>query len=71
MSELARVLERVRQRRRSRARSPNGNGPAVCPETRMGCALLPGTLVFDTVSGEEGRVLGSTRENVVVAAPKR
>lgn len=72
MSELARVLERVRQTRQAqRAAIAAAAGEMSCPERRLGCALMPGTIVFDTVTGEEGEVIGGTRENVVFPTARR
>lgn len=72
MSDIARIRERLRQARAVRAREVLGTHPkAECPEGRIGCRYEPGTRVFDRVTGEEGEVIGGTRENVVLAAPDR
>jgi hypothetical protein len=69
--ELDRVAEQLRQitkwresaaRVSSRARELS-TGPAAS-------GFAPGARVFDTISGEEGEVIGGTRENVVVPAAK-
>lgn len=72
MSELDRIRERVRQNREAQRQAmAEGARQASCPEGRMGCPLMPGTRVFDTVTGLEGEVVGGTRENVVVPIAKR
>lgn len=72
MSELDRIRERARQNRAAQRQAmADGARPVSCPEGRMGCPLLPGTRVFDTVTGLEGEVVAGTRENVVVPTAKR
>jgi hypothetical protein len=72
MSELDRIRERVRQNRQAQREAITDHaGPMSCPEGRMGCALMPGTIVFDTVTGLTGEVIAGTRENVVVPTAGR
>ena len=71
-SELDRVLERVRQNRAARANSLTAARAARTADA--GGALEPhpiGARVFDLVTGQEGSVVGSTRENIIVPAPER
>jgi len=42
-----------------------------CPQARLGCTFIAGDRVFDRVTGEEGIVIGGTRENLVVSTPGR
>jgi hypothetical protein len=72
MSELDRVLERVRQNRTARADSLTV--ARVARTTDAGNALEPhpiGARVFDLVTGQEGSVVGTTRENVIVPVTQR
>lgn len=72
MSAIDRLLDRLREARTARARELRAGGAAPrCAEDRLGCRFRPGDRVFDLVSGEEGEVLGSTIEHVVVPAPGR
>lgn len=74
MSDFAldRIVNRVRENRTARERDLLGErAAALCPEGRMGCSHTPGARVFDRVSGQEGTVLGGTRENVLVSTPQR
>lgn len=57
-AELARELAAARR------------APA-CAEDRLGCAFTPGARVFDTVTGQEGEVVGGTVENLIVPTPGR
>jgi hypothetical protein len=67
-----RVRELMRQNRKQlRMTLAPPAPPALSPEARIGLSLTPGTRVFDTVSGQDGEVLGGTRENVVVHHPER
>jgi len=69
---LARVRERVRQSHAARVRElAAGAVTPECAEGRLGCAFRIGDRVFDRVSGEEGVVIGGTRENVVVPTAGR
>jgi hypothetical protein len=69
---IDRVLERIRQGTEQRMRElrerRNGIRPATPGVTR---APTIGGRVFDTVSGEEGEVLGGGSENIVVPTTKR
>lgn len=72
MSELDRVRERVRQNRAAHARTLGiGAGDALTPEARLGSSFRTGDRVFDTVTGEEGVVIGGARETIIVATPER
>jgi hypothetical protein len=72
MSQLDRVLERVRQNRTRELGTPDRNSTTVStPEARIGLRFTPGSRVFDRHTGEEGVVIGGSRENVIVAAPER
>jgi len=69
--ELRRVSERLRQNRRVRQQdTDSARLTPACAESRVGCHFVPGQRVFDRVSGEEGIVHGSTRENLVVPTPE-
>ena len=66
-SELTRFRERLRQTRAARVRtnlSPGVGNPTSASSDVGG--LAPGSRVFDVVTGEEGEVIGGTRENVIV-----
>lgn len=71
MSEIDRIRERVRQNRigvrPSDKTSPEKSGGGVAPS---GAQHLPGDRVFDRVTGQEGEVIGGTRENIIVPAAK-
>lgn len=70
--DFDRFRERLRQSRTARERTVLGDvAPVTCPEGRMGCTHTPGARVFDRVSGQEGTVLGATRETVHVSTPER
>lgn len=70
--ELARVRERVRQNRAARRQAlTETRAFPPCPEGRLGCMYQVGDRVFDLVSGQEGVVVGGTRENIVVPTPHR
>lgn len=68
--EIALVVDRLQRSRAARdardtARlSPRAGGAAA--GTR---ALEVGARVFDLVTGQEGEVIGGTRENLIVPAP--
>mgnify|MGYP001580526983 FL=1 len=71
-TELARLLERVRQRREALTETlPGERRSAPGVEERLGCAYRQGDHVFDVVSGQEGNVVSSTIENLVVTTPQR
>jgi len=65
--DVGRLIEQLRQGRIGResaafvASSLAGPTPRPAPG-----GFVPGDRVFDTVSGEEGEVIGGTRENVVI-----
>ncbi len=70
--ELRKFGERLRQNRAARARELTAAGaPATRPEDRIGATHAPGARVFDTITGEEGEVIGATRENIIVPTPER
>ena len=72
MTELAQLLERVRQQRQARAVGLAGERHAPpCAEGRLGCTYRRGDRAFDTVSGQEGTVVSSTVENLVVSTARR
>lgn len=71
-ADVDRELERMRQSRAARAAELAGAARgAGSPEQRLGLALAPGARVFDPITGQEGVVLGGSRENVVVPTPPR
>lgn len=70
--ELSRIRERMRQHDSARAQAfteSRASGPTA--ETRIGCTFAPGDRVFDRVTGQNGMVLGGTRENVIVSTARR
>ena len=72
MSDLARILERLRQIReadqaRTRAHTADISARAAA---RLG-TFIAGDRVFDRVTGEEGSVAVVTATHVVVPAPER
>lgn len=70
--ELDRVLERVRQNRSARARETRTMTTDATSRAPAAVATeTAGARVFDTVTGQEGIVVGSTRENVIVPAAER
>lgn len=65
--ELARVLERTRQIRESRARSGiDAVQQRPVNTTAQNGTLSAGTRVFDLVTGEEGIVIHGARENILI-----
>lgn len=69
---LTRIAERARERQdRDRAALGAARAAPLCAEARLGCMFIAGDRVFDRVTGQEGIVVASTRENVVVPAPER
>jgi len=71
MSDLDRILERMRQNRAARRTLlDNQLSKPVSPEQRMGSTVLAGARVFDRVTGLEGEVIAATRENVIVPTPQ-
>lgn len=71
-TEIARLIERVRQSRAARAPEPRSVSQfgASLPSAATG-ALVAGGRAFDLVNGEPVEVVSVHRENVVVAAPER
>lgn len=71
MSSLSRVMERVRQNRtEQRAAIGRNDASSASAEVRIGLRFAPGARVFDRRSGEEGIVLGGTRESLITPAPE-
>jgi hypothetical protein len=71
-TDLARVLERVRQNRTARARELAGNGTNDAGTNVVRSApTTAGARAFDTVSGEFVEVISGIRENVVIPATGR
>jgi hypothetical protein len=71
-TEIARLLERVRQSRAARAPEPRSASQigASLPSAVAG-AFVAGSRAFDLVNGEPVEVISVHREDVVVAAPER
>lgn len=69
--QLQQLRERVRQNRAALAKEfgPDTTRSA-CAEQRLGCTFVAGVRVFDRVTGQEGEVVGGTRENVFVPTSK-
>lgn len=70
--ELERLLHRMTTTRAAawqQLRAGVELAPAV--GVRRGDPFRVGARVFDTVTGEEGEVVGRTTENVVVSAPEK
>lgn len=66
MSELARVVDLLRQGREARRRELAPSGAIAPPDSdAIGLKFRPGERVFDRVSGETGVVLGGNRENII------
>jgi len=69
---LDRIRERVRQNRAARRQTfADTRAPAPCPEARLGCTFVAGDRVVDLVTGEEGVVVGGSRETIVVPVAQR
>lgn len=69
--ELAVNRDRVRQNRAALVRSLASEcHSAPCAERRLGCTFMPGDRAFDRVTGQEVEIVGGTRENIVVSAPR-
>jgi len=70
--ELPKLRERVRQNRTARegdlvtSRAGNAQGDAL-----PGGAFRVGDHVFDPETGQDGEVIGGTRENIVLPTPQR
>jgi len=72
MSELQRVLERVRQSRAARALAPPSGRTAESTGAGAGVnGFAPGVKAFDLITGETGEVIARTTENIVVPAAQR
>ena len=72
MTEIDRVLERIRQGTEQRMEAARRRRAALAPGvTRADRTPGTGARVFDTVTGEEGEVLGGGSENIVVPITKR
>ena len=70
-SDLDRTLVRLREVRAWRVRASQEAVAARAPTSGAGDArTVVGARVFDTVTGQEGEVVGGTRENIIVSAPK-
>jgi len=68
---LAVIRERLAQLRRSRNEAIGAALAAAQLEARrIGGSHVVGDVVFDVVSGQEGEVVGGTRENVLVPVTK-
>lgn len=69
---IGRLLERIRQGTDQRMRELRERRAGAQPRT-PGVTRAPaiGGRVFDTVSGEEGEVLGGGSENIIVPTTKR
>lgn len=67
--DVSRIGDRVSQNR-ARLEQLLGVGRSVtpCPESRLGCTFLAGDRVIDRVTGEEGVIVGATRENILIPA---
>lgn len=65
LTRTLRELAELNRRGDDAVRKAACSGPD-CPETTMGMAHAPGDRVFDTVSGQEGRILAGTSENTLV-----
>lgn len=69
--ELAKLLERMRQRREQRAADPSGARGVDAPLGAVrGQAHPLGAKVFDPVTGQVGEVISGGSENVVIPTPK-
>jgi hypothetical protein len=69
---IARLLDRGRQNRAARqAAIAARRAPADSGDAFGAAGIVQGTRVFDRVTGQEGTVIGGTRENLVVSAPER
>jgi hypothetical protein len=66
---LERVAERLRQLHQGQQTRANAGGKtAAGPLGQRANAQIVGMRVFDTISGQEGEVVGRTTENVIVPA---
>lgn len=65
--ELAIVADRVRQRRAARDAREADQWPIAAHGTAStNRALEAGARVFDTVTGQEGEIVGRTREDFII-----
>ena len=70
--DIDRVLERVRQNTAARIEQLAARRQAMTPGvTRSNRTPAAGARVFDTVTAQEGEVLGGGSENIIVPTPKR
>jgi hypothetical protein len=66
-TQLDRILERARQNRTARQTAlDKALTKPIDAEHRFGSTFFAGDRVVDTVTGQEGEVIGATRENVIV-----
>jgi len=69
--ELAKLLERMRQRREQRAADSSAAPGVGAPLGAVrGQAHPLGAKVFDTVTGQVGEVIGGGSENIVIPTTK-
>ena len=72
MSELTKVLDRVRQDRTGRRQTDADTRANVTTNNGAASgASIAGTRVFDRVTGEEGIILGRHTENIIVPITRR
>ena len=72
MGEIDVLRERLRQARDARRRELVADaGQTYCPELALNCTHQPGARVFDRVTGQEGVIIGGTRENLVGTVARR
>lgn len=72
MSAINLALERLRQARRAWQADLAAAGASAQPrDAGLAGPLAAGARVFDTVTGEEGIVVGVTAENVLVPVARR
>jgi len=70
--ELVQLLDRMTTRRAAAWDAIHGTAIASSPfAARATHPFRAGDRVFDTVTGEEGEVVGRTTENIVVSAPAK
>lgn len=67
----ARIVRRIREAREQRERELLGPGDVGDAGELLGLTFQRGDRVFDTVTGEEGKVVSGTREIVLRPAPQR
>lgn len=72
MSELDRIVERIRQTRAAHVATTADRIAAAAPAAgQTGATHAIGARVFDLQTGLEGTVEGGARENVVIPTSKR